>query len=212
MAETHWQLGELHDGKHKFMMQSLKDMIQYHGESNPSTLLKSDIEKNPLAESHKGRVKASVDGRGLSVLCMPARTEADEITAMMLAQVLRNGGSLVQAISVTSLESDIINLLEQHNPDVICISATPPAAAMHARYLCNRLRDRLPQMKLVVGLWGGQNDLKKLRDRIGFNAIVVAKLADAQEQMCKISLPHAPLPEATSIQSFDKGPLDVISR
>ena len=28
LAETHWHRGEFNDGKHKFIMQSLKEMIQ----------------------------------------------------------------------------------------------------------------------------------------------------------------------------------------
>ena len=71
----------------------------------------------------------------------------------------------------------------------------PPAAAMHARHLCKRLRDRLPEMKLVVGLWDVKGDLNKARERIDFNAIVVAKLADAQEQIRLLSQPPIPLAE-----------------
>jgi predicted PurR-regulated permease PerM/methylmalonyl-CoA mutase cobalamin-binding subunit len=199
MAETHWQLGELNDGKHKFIMQSLKDMIQYHGESLQHAHEKSDIEKKQSSEHDMSRDFAAVDAQVLSILCLPARTEADEITAMMLAQVLANSGSLVQAISLTSLASEIVDLVEQRKPDVICLSATPPAAAMHARYLCKRLRDRLPEMKLVVGLWDVQGDLSKARERIGLDAIVVAKLADAQEQIRLLSQPPMPLAVGTSI-------------
>ena len=195
MAETHWQLGELNDGKHNFIMQSLKDLIQYHGESLPHTIAKSDIEKKSSADGDMSRDSAAIDAQVLSILCLPARTEADEITAMMLAQVLANSGSLVQAISLTSLASEIVDLVEQRKPDVICLSATPPAAAMHARYLCKRLRDRLPETKLVVGLWDVQGDLSKARERIGLDAIVVAKLADAQEQIRLLSQPQVPLAE-----------------
>ncbi len=189
MAETHWQLGELNDGKHNFIMQSLKDMIQYHGESLQHARAKSDNERKQSAEENRSQ-SAAVDAQALSILCLPARTEADEITATMLAQVLANSGSLAQAISVTSLASEIVDLVEQRKPDVICLSATPPAATMHARYLCKRLRDRLPEMKLVVGLWDVQSDLNKARERIGFNAIVVATLADAQEQIRLLSQPR----------------------
>ena len=66
---------------------------------------------------------------------------------------------------------------------------------MHARYLCKRLRDRLPETKLVVGLWDVQGDLSKARERIGLDAIVVAKLADAQEQIRLLSQPQVPLAE-----------------
>ena len=193
MAETHWQLGELNDGKHKFIMQSLKDMIQYHGESLQHAHEKSDVEIKPSAEGDMSRDSAAVEARAISILCLPARTEADEITAMMLAQVLENSGSLAQAVSLTTLASEIVDLVGQRKPDVICLSATPPAAAMHARYLCKRLRDRLPEMKLVVGLWDAQGDLSKARERIGCNAIVVAKLADAQEQIRLLSQPTLPL-------------------
>jgi predicted PurR-regulated permease PerM/methylmalonyl-CoA mutase cobalamin-binding subunit len=199
MAETHWQLGELNDGKHKFIMQSLKDMIQYHGESLQHTIAKSDIEKKPSSEDDLSQDSAAVKAPALSILCLPARTEADEITAMMLTQVLANSGTLVQAISLTSLANEIVDLVEQRKPDVICLSATPPAAAMHARYLCKRLRDRLPEMKLVVGLWNVQGDLSKARERIGLDAIVVATLADSQEQIRLLSQPPLPLAVVTSI-------------
>ena len=78
-----------------------------------------------------------------------------------------------------------------------------PAAAMHARQLCKRLRDRLPEMKLIVGLWDVQSDLNKARERIGLNAIVVAKLADAQEQVRLVSQPCLPLAEVTSIRDVN---------
>lgn len=67
--------------------------------------------------------------------------------------------------------------------DVICISATPPAAVMHARYLGKRLRDRMPQVKLVAGLWDYGGDLNKAIEPIGCDAIVITTLAEAQEQI-----------------------------
>jgi predicted PurR-regulated permease PerM/methanogenic corrinoid protein MtbC1 len=187
MAETHWQLGEINDGRHKFIMQSLKDMIQYHGDKLHHARPKSQIEKVPSTPGDASSSNAADAAQALSILCLPARTEADEITAMMLAQVLGDGGSHVQAIAVTALASEIVDLVGQRKPDVICLSATPPAAAMHARYLCKRLRDRLPDIKLIVGLWDTQSDLNKAAERIGHNAIIVAKLADAQEQIRLLS-------------------------
>ena len=58
-----------------------------------------------------------------------------------------------------------------------------PPPMMHARYLCKQLRRRFPKVKLVVGLWDTQGDLNKAKERIGCGAIVVATLADAQEQI-----------------------------
>ena len=99
----------------------------------------------------------------------------------------------MQAVSVTSLASEMVDLVEQRKADVVCISATPPAAVMHARYLCKRLRRRFPKVKLVVGLWDAQGDLNKAKERIGCGATVVATLADAQEQI-RLLIPP-PLPQ-----------------
>ena len=89
----------------------------------------------------------------------------------------------MQALSVTSLASEMVELVERRKADVVCVSATPPGAMMHARYLCKQIRRRFPKVKLVVGLWDMQGDLNKAKERIGCGATVVATLADAQEQI-----------------------------
>ena len=124
-----------------------------------------------------------IDVPTLHILSLPARSEADEIAAMMLAQVLETSSCVVQAVSVTSLAKEMVDLVEHRKADVVCVSATPPGAMMHARYLCKHLRRRFPTVKLVVGLWDVQGDLNKARERIGCGATVVATLADAQEQI-----------------------------
>jgi hypothetical protein len=35
----------------------------------------------------------------------------------------------------------------------VCISALPPKALAHTRYLCKRLKQQFPQAKIAVGLW-----------------------------------------------------------
>jgi predicted PurR-regulated permease PerM len=190
LAETHWQLGELNDGKHKFIMQSLKEMIQYRAERQQEAQAKQDAADTP--KTNGDAIPGGVNLPGSSVLCLPARTEADEITALMLAQVLETNGCVVQAISVTSLAGEMVDLVDQHTADVVCVSATPPAAVMHARYLCKRLRERLPTVKLVVGLWDAQGDLSKAKERIGCDAIVVATLVDAQIQIQRLTQPRLP--------------------
>ncbi len=116
---------------------------------------------------------------------------------MMLAQVLETGGCRAKAISVTALAGELLDL-SNHSPaaDVVCISATPPAAVMHARYLSKRLFGRLPIAKLIVGLWDAQGDLNKATDRIGCDAIVVPTLAAAQEKIGRLIQPSVPKPHA----------------
>jgi hypothetical protein len=89
------------------------------------------------------------------------------------------------------------DLVDQGVPDMICVCATPPAAVMHARYLCKRLDDRIANVQLVVGLWNAQGDLDKARQRIGCDAVVVATLAGAQEQAHLMSQPRSLTSAAT---------------
>jgi predicted PurR-regulated permease PerM len=194
LAEKHWQLGELNEGKHKFIMQSLKEMIQDHGERQQEM---QAAEVSAAAKQADGDASCvdGADSSRLSILCLPARTEADEITGLMLGQVLATEGCVVQAVSVTSLADEMVDFIKQCTADVVCISATPPAAVMHARYLCKRLRGQLREVKLVVGLWDAQGDLTKARERIGCGAIVVATLADAKEQIRLLSPPRLPRSE-----------------
>ena len=184
MAETHWHRGDLNEDRHKFMFQSLKETVEELGERQQELKLQED--KNDTSKTcADSSLVHSTDSSRLCILCLPARDEADEIAGMMLAQVLEMTGCLVQAVSVTALVSEMVDLVEQRKADVVCISAMPPAAATHARYLCKRLRGRFPEANLIVGLWNVKGDLNKAKERIGCGAAthVVGTLADAQEQI-----------------------------
>jgi predicted PurR-regulated permease PerM len=182
LAETHWQRGELNDGKHKFILESLKEMIQDRIDRQQETQAQESAEDVQVANADSGLVEV-INAPSVCILSLPARSEADEIAAMMLAQVLEASDCLVQAVSITSLATEMIELVERRKAAVVCVSATPPAAMMHARYLCKRLRRQFPKLKLVVGLWDVQGDLSKPSERIGCGATVVATMADAQEQV-----------------------------
>lgn len=189
LAETHGQLGELNEGKHKFIMESLKEMIQDRGERQQEMQAKAATADAQEAGADSCRVDETNSSRP-RILCLPARTEADEIAATMLAQVLETSGCRVQVISATSLVRELVDLVDQYSVDVVCLSATPPAAVMHARCLCRLLRGRLPKVNLVVGLWAAEGDLNKAKERIGCGAIVVATLADAQERVRLLAIAH----------------------
>ncbi len=203
-AETHWQLGELNEAKHKFIMESLQEMIQVQGDRQQETRANDNVAVVREAGADSSLVEETSSSR-LRILCLPARTAADEITALMLAQIIERKDCLLQVVSISTLAGQMEELVAQRTPDVICLSATPPAAVMHARYLCKRLRSRLPEVKLVVGLWDTRGDLTKVRERIGCDALVVATMADAQEQVRLLVESLLPLPEPQP--SASDGPL-----
>lgn len=117
---------------------------------------------------------------------------------MMLAQILAAPGCSVQVVSLTSLADEMINLIDPSSAHVICVAATRPAAVMHARYLCKRLRIRFPAVKLVAGLWDSPGDLNKTQDRIDCGATVVSTLADARKEILLMSSSHLSQSDQTS--------------
>src|SRR5438093_853419 len=56
------------------------------------------------------------------IICLPARDEADEIAAMMLAQVLEHQGYSAQFVSVEKLASEYLELVERDKVQVVMIS------------------------------------------------------------------------------------------
>jgi hypothetical protein len=183
-AESRWQRGELDEGRHKFILQSVKEIIQQQGERQPDMPATAGTECRNEADGLSVPAIATNQSE-LCVLCLPARTEADEIAGTMLSQLVELPGCHFEAAVVASAARELIDLVQQRNPEVVCISAMPPAAVMHARTLCKRLRGRVPEENLVVGLWLAQGDLDKAKERIGCgpNVHLVATLADAREQI-----------------------------
>jgi predicted PurR-regulated permease PerM len=184
LAEIHWRRDELAEGRHKFILNSVREILQDQGERRPEAPATESTEnKNEADGDSAGAIESHRSG--LCVLCLPARTEADEIAGTMLAQLFDLPGCSVEAAPVASSASELIDLVRQLKPRVVCISALPPAAVMHARTLCKRLRGRVPAGNLVVGLWHAQGDLNKVKERIGCgaDAHVVTTLAEAQEQL-----------------------------
>src|SRR5580692_246411 len=184
LAETHWQRGEINEDRHKFIFQSLKETVEELGERQQEAQAKKDAETQKEANGDL-RIVPSTSSSSLCVLCLPARDEADEIAAMMLAQLLATRGCTIEAVSVSALASEMVDLVEQRQADVVCISAMPPTAAAHARYLCKRLQGRFPDAHLIVGLWNATGDLNKAKERVGCGptTAVVATLAAAQEKI-----------------------------
>ena len=102
----------------------------------------------------------------LNVVCLPAHDDIDQLAATMLAQLLDDRGYCVTVLSPTELASEMVASVEAAKPDVVVVSALPPAAVTHARYLCKRLAGKVPDIQVIVGLWTSRRDLEQVRERI----------------------------------------------
>jgi hypothetical protein len=110
----------------------------------------------------------------MNVVCIPARDEADEIVGIMLAQLLERAGYQAQSISIGTT-AEMLSQIKEVAPDIVCISALPPFALLHARDLYKRVCANVPNAKVIVGLWKFSGDPTKAAAR--FNIVGDDKLA-----------------------------------
>lgn len=145
-----------------------------------------------------GEREASADGiaptatmapQDISVLCLPAQNEADEIAGMMLAQLLEAHGVKALALSTQSLVGEMLEQVTEQTAAIVFVSALPPFAATRARYLCKRLRPKFPHLRIVVGLWQTSGGTKKAQERLAATGIdeFVTTLAEATVQVAHLA-------------------------
>lgn len=192
LAERDCHRGALDNTRHEYVIRSTRELVQYLGDRDNGRRNDADAADQP-----EHAVRPSND-EPPPVLCLPARDEADEIVAMMLAQVLqqRGIGAKTLALRATSLESMEEVALEKIG--TVCVSTLPPLAILHAQYLCRRLRARFPHLKLLAGLWTVNTQEANIQRRLaGIPAdAIVTSLTQAAEEIAALSAPPGVAPTA----------------
>jgi len=154
LAEQDRHKGYLDDTRSTFLFQSATELIA------------------ELTDYHSQLPDSSSEGedprdRQCPVVCIPANDQADEIAAVMLAQLLEHRGHKTMLLPAVALTPEIFTRLREEPSTTICVSALPPFAFVHARNICLRVREALPQNRILIGLWGANGDPYVLRERFG---------------------------------------------
>jgi hypothetical protein len=125
------------------------------------------------------------------VLRLPAADHADEVAAELFVKLIEVQGLEASAASISALKSEMLDRVEEAQPNMVCISATPPAAVIHARYLCKKLHARFPHIPIVAALWDAQGDMQKASDRLTSvgASTVVGNSAQAMEEITRLRQP-----------------------
>jgi predicted PurR-regulated permease PerM len=131
------------------------------------------------------QLNAATIGRKFPIVCVSTADEADEIAATMLAQLLEQEGSRTMMLPASALSPEILNRLGEEAETTICISALPPFAFAQSRALCQRIREQLPNNRILVCLWGSLSEPERTRERYGKTRPdrVVLTLTMAMEQI-----------------------------
>jgi predicted PurR-regulated permease PerM len=129
-------------------------------------------------------------GEQVTVLGIPVSDGADEAALAMLRALLRKAGTGV-LVSATVPHGPGATA-NGAAPSVVLVSAVGPGGLTEARYLCRRLRDQHPGVKIVVGRWGQGKDPKKARTLLlsaGADRVAAA-LREARGQLARLVRPQ----------------------
>ena len=84
----------------------------------------------------------------------------------MLRQLLDPARWEMEILSMDMLSAELVARAGDKEPAVVCIGALPPGGLAHTRYLCKRLRARLPAARIVVGRWGLKGDVEQNQEQL----------------------------------------------
>jgi predicted PurR-regulated permease PerM len=101
------------------------------------------------------------------VICIPAGDQADELTAMVLAQLLEQSCHKTLLLPTASVTPEILERLGEDSGTILCISAMPPFVFTQTRTLCQRIREQLPENRILVAMWQSIQSPETMRQRFG---------------------------------------------
>ncbi len=134
------------------------------------------------------------------VLGCPAGDETDEVALFMLKELLDPNRFEVLLTTKALLTSELLELVEEKRPALVCIGAPPPRGQAHTRLLCVRLRSRFPELKIIVGRWGLNQDVEKKREQLlSAGADEFATTLDETRRQIETLAPLAASLEAESV-------------
>jgi predicted PurR-regulated permease PerM len=128
------------------------------------------------------------------ILACPAHDEADAVALQMVQHVLDPRRYAVDFTKTTLLTAELISLVEQASPALVCIGLVPPGGFAQTRYLCKRLRARFPTLPIVVGCWGGPKDKAEHLARLRLDGIAHTSTTLLETRNQILQVPQIPTP------------------
>jgi predicted PurR-regulated permease PerM len=104
------------------------------------------------------------EGARATLLGCPARDETDELALRMFVNLLDPGRWDLEILPVAALAAELLDKVHGAGLGAVVVAALPPGGLAHTRYLCKRLRQRFPDLKIAVGLWGLEGNADHARE------------------------------------------------
>jgi hypothetical protein len=165
LAEEDRHRGKLDDARQQFLFQNTRILIEDIAERADELIGGNGSGKARfLGKTNGSRPKPISPQAAAQVVCIPARDQADELAAFMLAQLLNKRGIAARALPSGVLAAESLQQVAKEHARIACVLAVPPFGYMHARYLCRRLRTQFHELKLIGAILT-ERDVQELKQR-----------------------------------------------
>ena len=163
LAEEDRHRDVLDEETQNFIYQSTREITEDLGD-NPA--------ESPGEDNADSRAELSInpsqEADHVDVLCIPARDDADDVVAMLLARLLVRQGQSARSIPIGTT-SEMLSEVADIHPGLVCISALPPFAISHAGALYAKLRAQQPKLQIMVCLWHFDGDMQAAANRLNLS-------------------------------------------
>ena len=193
-SEAEQQQGTLDPRHQRFIFDATREMVEetiHDADSDDKRMALKLVKEHKLDEDDAAVTHETADVKKVTAIskhpiyCLPAADEADELAAVMLAQLLEHEGYKAESLSYKTLANEMVAHVVESGSAAVCISVVPPYDNLHTRYLCKLLRARIPNLHILVGTWDANVDearLVKRKERYAADRVVTT-LADALDDI-----------------------------
>ncbi|SMO98569.1 AI-2E family transporter [Paracoccus laeviglucosivorans] len=110
------------------------------------------------------------------VACIGGKWEVDNVSAKMLVHCLEMSEIAAETRAAGVLTPHYLDKLDLTGVDVVCIAYLSESPERNARAFCQRLKDRWPMIKIVLGFWHLQEsaDVAQLARECGADHVVTS--------------------------------------
>ncbi len=156
-ARSDFEAEALSEGEFASIVELIRELVEEIGSAA------SQLQSRPAAGPEAAATPVPPK---LMILGCAARDASDETALEMLHRILDPAVCQMEIVSTDRLVSEVVELVAEERPSLVCIASLPPGGLAHTRLLCKRLRSRYGGLKIVVGRWGLQSNIERNRDQL----------------------------------------------
>lgn len=139
---------EIGDEDQAFVVRSIGDILDDVAEAG------READEIIDAEFSSKTASADTGRQRIRVLGCPGFDDADALALDMLRKILSPERWDFEVVPTEMLTAEVAGRAVEGRFALVCIGSIAPGGLAHTRYLCKRLRQALPNAKILVGRWG----------------------------------------------------------